>query len=125
MDDVQLEDPLFFARTQLDLVQRQAEAVNKNEFSLARSLTLQLRRSLPVLAKLVQDYQSTSRRDETAREVFALAIQTKDVHEGTLNRLTANRDRLARLLKELRRGQQLVTQYHSGFGNYSFFDING
>lgn len=104
-----------FVRRQVEIFRTQSEAITRGDLVAARTASEQLRRSLPGLAQIVELCRNGGGFNDTEKETIKQAVaEIKSLHAAANNCITAKRDSLGALLREFRRGRQLINGYKSG-----------
>lgn len=104
---------LAFVRSQLDLTRRYAAAIERGDFRSAKSFGLQLARGGSELAAAMKEARQRRDSPESA-EIRAATAEIAATQASLLESLEPARNRLSDLLREIRKGRQLLAGYRSG-----------
>ena len=116
---------LNFARAQLQLVHKQAEAIIKQDLISAWKTGIKIEGGMPSLQRMLKRLRKIEPETDQIKQVFRVVDEIRQSQNRSREALTKARDKMARLLRDVRKGRQMMAKYKSRNINEPMVQLRG
>lgn len=112
-----------FVRSVRELIFQQREAVDRCNHGEVRCLGNQLKMLLPSLIRVIKTCKVM--KCSHAEEIIGLVKEIRELQHDSTEKMIRERDRLAVMLQDIRKGRRMLDKYHTDNSVKQVFEMQG